>query len=119
MSEIINCDPVWKDFILNKISIFSGTALYRAAYDLPDKYWNMSTEKIIEQSKFTPLDEMLRYRMWHIIRVNEHTKTEIKQSFLYDGFCTYAHWHQNILNNPKKLAYLLLPTYKNKKISRR
>jgi hypothetical protein len=92
-----------KEFFIERIA--SRTFKSRIA-TLPDDLLNMKECDLRREIRPTNLDQVLRYKFWHLISRGE---TEIKDTAIYGDLCSYANWYSRVLGNAKVLAWFLFP----------
>lgn len=90
-------------------NLVEGVAFEKAVKKVPQEYWSCSEDELRELAKPSQTDYALRVVFWNEVRLSEQDKIPIKPYRIYQGICSYANWHQNILSVPAKLAWLLHP----------
>lgn len=89
--------------------LVEGGAFEKAVKKVPQEYWSCSEDELRELVKPSQTDYALRVAFWNEVRLSEQDKILIKPYRIYQGICSYANWHQNVLSVPAKLAWLLQP----------
>lgn len=89
--------------------LVEGGAFEKAVKKVPQEYWSRSEDELRELAKPSQTDYALRVAFWNEVRHSEQDKIPIKPHRIYQGICSYANWHQNVLSAPAKLAWLLHP----------
>jgi len=63
--------------------------------------------KTVERPKrITVIDEILRHSFLLSTFKAKKLKKQVEAKDIYQGICTYTHWYNHILGNPKKLAFI-------------
>jgi len=90
-------------------TLIEGTAFASAVSEVPAEYWSLDEGELMKTFRPTDLDLNLKHSLWlAFLRTGGGTRS-LKASGVYEGLCSYAHWHQNVLKNPTKLAWMLRP----------
>jgi|GEM_PF-2625347 len=90
-------------------SLVEGGAFEKAVKKVPIEYWSCSEEELEKLAKPSRTDYALRVAFWNEVRLSGEYAAPIKPQRIYQGICSYANWHQNMLSVPAKLAWLLHP----------
>jgi len=96
-------------------NLIEGSAFSGAVSEIPERFWEMPEAELLKMFRPTGLDLNLKYSLW-LSLLRARGSRALKASEVYDGLCTYAHWHQNVLKQPAKLAWMLRPhrTYQDR-----
>lgn len=101
--------------ILNSLTIetmshlVEGAAFKNALRKVDSRLLKLSTQELENQLHPTEVDYLLKNAFWHEIRKAAYNNQKVHPEDVFGGLCSYTHWFNNILNNPKKLAWLLSP----------
>lgn len=89
--------------------LVEGVAFKNAIKKIPKPLLQKSSEQLETEVKPTEMDYFIKNAFWNEVRRALLRSRKIEPEDVYGGICTYTHWFNNILNNPKKLAWMISP----------
>src|ERR1035437_6862493 len=91
------------------VALIEGDALSNAVMKVPSELWTLDESALRDRAKPTRTDYGLRLALWNELRIASAENRPIPPGRIYAGICSAQHWYQNVLGNPEKLAWLLVP----------
>jgi hypothetical protein len=84
-------------------------ALRNAVGKIDPELWASHGSFLEELVRPTETDHELRAAFWSAVHLASTRNSGVGLGAIYDGVCTYGHFYYNVLQNPKKLRWLLEP----------
>jgi hypothetical protein len=84
-------------------------ALHNAVGKIDPRLWATHGPGLEELVRPTETDHELRAAFWWTVHLASKRASGVGLDAIYNGICTYGHFYYNVLQNPKKLRWLLEP----------
>lgn len=95
------------------------THLQQAILRIPDEYLCMSESDLTEAADPGSVEHMLRYNLWKKFHEAERNGVaQLTSTAIFSGICTSSNWYNRVLQDPKKLAWILQPTQESTDVMR-